>query len=343
MFQRITYIIFYCLLSIGIQAQDFQTIPITLNKGEQYQVQYLNHTTKKQGRKVIRRDYVVFHLQTQTDKDSVLKSTFSQEPQVKEISIEESRYINEGFLQEMLLMMHIGDSATFLIDEQMLFDALKKTRPKFIKYGSQLKYIIKILKVQTAEQADNDKKEIIFQQRKAEEKLITQVVAKNKIPAKRTYSGIYYYLENEGEGDFAKKDDVVSVRYTGRFLDGKVFGSSDDDGRMFEFPVACGFAIKGFDEVLLLMKKGAKGVFIMPSYLCYGTEGWTGWIPPDAPLIFEIEFIDVIIKKLIIEKKGDVMAEERKKEKKKEKSEEERLKEMEKDVRKKTINVGGNR
>jgi FKBP-type peptidyl-prolyl cis-trans isomerase FkpA len=291
----------------------YQSLSVNAN-GIFYEVQYVIHKKqKKDARKVLRRDFVTFHLETRTEKDSVLKSTFkTQEPIVKEISIEEYKYSDKGFMEDMLLKLQVGDSATFLVDSESLFEAIKRPRPAFIQQGSKVKYIVKVLKAQNDVEVNADEQGVLFKKKKVDEKIIAEYVAKNMQGAKKTYSGIWYNIHQQGEGDFAVIDDVVAIEYTGKFLDGKVFNSSERDGRLLEFPVGAGFVIKGLDEVMLLMKKGAKATFVIPSYLAYSEEGLGDKIPSNSPLIFEIQFIDIVVHKIIIEKKGDVTSDPKK-------------------------------
>jgi FKBP-type peptidyl-prolyl cis-trans isomerase len=86
--------------------------------------------------------------------------------------------------------------------------------------------------------------------------------------------------------------DEVAVRYTGRFLDGRVFDSSDRHGGMLTFRVGMGDVIKGWDEALLGMKKGEKRTLIVPYWLAYGDAGNPPMIPPKATLVFDVEMVD---------------------------------------------------
>ena len=49
----------------------------------------------------------------------------------------------------------------------------------------------------------------------------------------------------------------------------------------------------GWKKALPLLKSGGSGIFIIPSNLCYGEEGFGDLIPPNAVLKFEIELIAV--------------------------------------------------
>lgn len=319
------------------QAQDtYNSMTVSAN-GNYYTIRYKINDDQL-GRDIALEDYVKFHLVTTTEEDSVLKSSYREKPFVKQISTDKPRYVNQGFIQEMLLKLKEGDSATFLVNADDLFEAIKKPRPPFIKSGSNLKYIFKVLEIQNAEEVKQDKRQVVYEQKKLDEEPIAQYVAKNLPDAKKTYSGIWYKIHYQGEGDFATENDVVAIRYTGKLLDGTVFNSSDREGRLFEFPVNQGFVIKGLDEAILLLKQGAKATFIIPSYLAYGKQGVPNAIPPHAPLRFEVEFIDIVSRKIIIENKGQLKRQEKIKGPKT-LSQEERLKQIEKDVKKKSTNI----
>ena len=106
-----------------------------------------------------------------------------------------------------------------------------------------------------------------------------------------TASGLQYVIEKEGTGKSPKATDNVTVHYTGRLLDGKVFDSSVSRGEPATFPL--NRVIPGWTECLQLMKEGAKYVFFIPSDLAYGAQGAGRDIPPHSTLIFEVELIKV--------------------------------------------------
>jgi FKBP-type peptidyl-prolyl cis-trans isomerase FkpA len=97
-----------------------------------------------------------------------------------------------------------------------------------------------------------------------------------------------------GSGAAVKSGDKVKVHYTGTLLDGTKFDSSLDRGDPFEFTVGTGSVIKGWDEGVVGMKKGGKRKLTIPSDKAYGKRGSPPKIPPDAPLAFEIELIEIV-------------------------------------------------
>jgi FKBP-type peptidyl-prolyl cis-trans isomerase FkpA len=98
-----------------------------------------------------------------------------------------------------------------------------------------------------------------------------------------------------GEGPEAKTGDEVKVHYTGRLLKtGLKFDSSLDKGDPFTFKLGEGGVIKGWDKGVPGMKVGGKRKLTIPSDLAYGKAGSPPKIPADAPLVFDIELLEVV-------------------------------------------------
>lgn len=119
-------------------------------------------------------------------------------------------------------------------------------------------------------------------------------LADNKVKdgVKTTASGLQYVVLKEGKGDVPTATSRVKVHYHGTLTDGTVFDSSVDRGEPTEFGV--NQVIKGWTEGLQLMKPGAKFKFFIPQDLAYGaTPRPGGKIKPFAPLVFEVELLEV--------------------------------------------------
>ena len=108
---------------------------------------------------------------------------------------------------------------------------------------------------------------------------------------KETKSGLKYIILKKGDGLKPSTGDLVKVHYEGQLLDQTVFDSSYKRNQPIEFKVGEGQVIPGWDEGIMLLNKGDKARFIIPSNLAYGSSGAGGVIPPNATLIFEVELI----------------------------------------------------
>ena len=105
-------------------------------------------------------------------------------------------------------------------------------------------------------------------------------------------SGLQYKVIKEGSGDSPKPTDEVSVKYTGRLLDGTVFDSTDNrGGEPAKFRLNA--VIPGWTEGMQKMKEGAIYELYIPAELAYGERGRPG-IPPNSVLLFNVELLDVI-------------------------------------------------
>jgi FKBP-type peptidyl-prolyl cis-trans isomerase len=106
-------------------------------------------------------------------------------------------------------------------------------------------------------------------------------------------SGLRYKDTLEGNGQEAKKGDVLEVLYTGTLkADGKKFDSTDGRGP-FRFVLGNGEVIKGWDEGVAGMKVGGKRKLWIPAALGYGPRG-TGAIPANSDLVFEVELMGIV-------------------------------------------------
>ena len=105
-----------------------------------------------------------------------------------------------------------------------------------------------------------------------------------------TESGLQYLVVKEGSGKKPGPNDVVTVHYTSRLIDGTVFDSSVERGEPATFAV--GQVIAGWVEGLQLMSEGAAYRLFIPSELAYGEHG-TGPIQPNSALIFDVQLIKV--------------------------------------------------
>ncbi len=109
---------------------------------------------------------------------------------------------------------------------------------------------------------------------------------------KKSDSGLYYEIIEEGEETTAGPEDTVKLNYEGSLPDGTVFDSSFQRGQPATFPVAG--VVPGFGEGVQLVGAGGKVKLYIPPQLGYGERPPPGSrIPPNSVLIFDVELLEV--------------------------------------------------
>lgn len=110
---------------------------------------------------------------------------------------------------------------------------------------------------------------------------------------KTTASGLQYVVKKEGDGKSPTINDIVSVKYTGKLIDGTVFDSTEQNngGEPVTFPLAG--VVKGWQEGLQLMKEGSEYTLFLPAALAYGEQP-VGDIPANSTLVFDVELLKVM-------------------------------------------------
>jgi FK506-binding protein 1 len=87
--------------------------------------------------------------------------------------------------------------------------------------------------------------------------------------------------------------DRLSMHYKGTLAsNGNQFDSSYDRGKPFQFKIAKGEVIRGWDDGVMQMSLGEKAKLLITSDFGYGAEG-IGPIPPHADLVFEVELLKI--------------------------------------------------
>lgn len=97
---------------------------------------------------------------------------------------------------------------------------------------------------------------------------------------------LQYIILNQGTGPTVEAHATPSINYVGKYIDGTVFGSSEEAGGPINIPLDQ--TIPGFSKGIQGMKEGEKRrLFVHPS-MGYGTMGH---LPPNSLLIFDIEVV----------------------------------------------------
>ena len=125
---------------------------------------------------------------------------------------------------------------------------------------------------------------------KVDKEIIEKYISDHNLNAQSTSSGLYYVIEDEGNGARPTSSSSVNVIYKGYLTNGNVFDESGPFGSSFKLSQV----IKGWQQGIPLFKEGGKGILLIPSDLAYGSNAPGGGIPAHAVLIFDIELTAVL-------------------------------------------------
>ena len=114
---------------------------------------------------------------------------------------------------------------------------------------------------------------------------------KKKDGVKTLEDGLQYKVIEKGDGPQPDANDSVTVRYTGKLIDGTVFDSSEERGKPVTFPVNA--VIPGWTEALQMMHAGGQYKLFIPPDLAYGERGAGAKIGPNETLIFDVTLVSV--------------------------------------------------
>lgn len=132
--------------------------------------------------------------------------------------------------------------------------------------------------------------EIVIDYEKLDDELIRNYLTENNITATKTNSGLYYYIEKEGNGNYPNQNSNVTTYLKGYFLDDKVFSGSDTT----EIDLNLSLTIDGFKEGVTYIKEGGKGTIFIPSGLGYKENGNPfADIPPNTILVYDVELLKI--------------------------------------------------
>jgi FKBP-type peptidyl-prolyl cis-trans isomerase FkpA len=136
-------------------------------------------------------------------------------------------------------------------------------------------------------------------QLKADDKILSDYIAAHKLTAVKAPWGTFVALTNPGTGENLNDSSIAVVNYTGKTLVDSVFDSNTDPKFGHKQPInvdlaQIGSVILGWTDGLKQMKKGSKGMLLIPSSLAYGKNGQGDKIKSNENLIFDVEVIDVL-------------------------------------------------
>lgn len=257
-------------------------------------------------------EFLLYNFEVTTENDSVIFTT-TEEPFPATLQINDSMPVNNG-MDEIFLNLRKGDSIALESTVKLVFG---ENYPPFLQPEDIVKvrigafeimdeeaiqtYYEKVMAAEEGKRVERAKERLV-----EEAKIIQNYVDEKGFDAKKTDSGLFYVIEREGTGEPVTAGSTLKVDYAGYLLDGTLFDTSIEaiakekdvynqgrDYAPFDLVVGVGEVIQGWDEGLMLLKKGSKAKLIIPSPLAYGERGGGALIPANSILVFDVEIHDV--------------------------------------------------
>jgi FKBP-type peptidyl-prolyl cis-trans isomerase FkpA len=279
-----------------------------------------NVVRKGDGVKVDSGKYLVMNFLFKDGKDSVWNDTNkSGLPAV----IQNQGNSPEGdVVLEVVKMMTKGDSVTFKIPAKKLFEkTFRQPVPAFVDTASMFTFLIGLKDVLNKEQMDKLQSDLVAKQNEKMMKERNTQLAKDtvaiddhlkaqNITALKTKSGLRYIVTKEGKGENVKPGQKAKINYAGTLLNGRLFDTNmvakarenntySEGGRYNPLEVVVGYrqVIEGWEEAMQLMNKGCKMTVWIPSPMAYGNQKRSEDILENSILVFDMEMVDIEIKK----------------------------------------------
>ena len=272
-------LVFLFVISVSLISCNKESEVTTLESGLQFMDDSLGT-----GREAKDGDLVSIHFKgwmVPKDTASELFSDWSTDQAKNMLSLGDSKMRNQpikfvlnsnSFIKgtdEGIVGMKTGGTRTMIIPSKLAYG---EAGVGFIPPNTDLKVVIELLEVK--------------------DKIVADMWKVDSTLFKTTASGLKYAIINKGDGPVVEANKVVTVHYSGFLQDGTLFDSSVERDEPIMFVVGQGQVIPGWDEGMLLLKKGDKARFIIPPQLAYG-ETQLEKIPANSTLIFDTEVIDI--------------------------------------------------
>jgi len=236
-------------------------------------------------------DYVTANIAYLTMNDSVF---FSRIVKFKVI-----QPVFPGSIDKCLTLMCKQDSAQFIISSVDFFEkTLEYALPDYMNADGKMKVFVRLMDIQTPEEYEREKEAFLHwieDLGEYEKVLLKQYIREAKIDIPPMENGIYYIVQQTGNGPAVAYGDTVLIHYEGHFLNGKYFDSTRQRNEPLQFVYGQQWqVIGGLEKAIGKMQEGDKALVIIPSEQAFGVEGSVqGIVPPFTPVVFEIELINV--------------------------------------------------
>ncbi len=121
---------------------------------------------------------------------------------------------------------------------------------------------------------------------------LEKFIKENYPKAKKAEKGLYYLIEEKGNGSKPKEGDYVVLEFEGKRLDGTLFDKSEVEP--FVFQLGHRQVIKGWDMLIPRFPIDTKvKIFLAPEF-AYAKVGAGKLVPPNTPVMFDLHILEIL-------------------------------------------------
>jgi FKBP-type peptidyl-prolyl cis-trans isomerase FkpA len=242
-------------------------------------------------------DMIICHYDIRNEADSSIYSTYRDLKNPDQIELQSPRH--KGDIFAALSMMSVGDSMAFEISADSFYRVTRKEEqlPPMVRPGSYLTFTIKVMEIY------NQQEFTVYKNKMRYELLVKEVNSIDSFFEARDWNGrllnpekgVRYYLTQETNGKKINTGSVVHFHFIGTVLTtGSEFVNSYFAGKPATFRVGdYGSKPEVMHDILMEMREGEKGVFVVPFDWGYGSGGLQNIVPPYATIMYEINVLSV--------------------------------------------------
>ena len=255
---------------------------------------YFIETKKGSGKKVSEGLIIVINYTLKFTNGDILFSTLTTG---ETIDFEYGTQFDTKGFNKGIGQMRKGGKATLIVPSSLAFGATGAAGGRVEPY-TPLIYEIEVVDIRDKAEFEKEKAAKAEAKNAAlaqeEQSAIVKYLSDNEIDVSPTESGLYYIETMTGDGEMPISGDKVKVHYTLTTLTNDTIDSSLKRNQPLEFTIDQPGIIKGWHEAIKYMRVGGKAIWLIPSKLGYGPAGRPPMIQPFTPLLFDVEFIEIV-------------------------------------------------
>jgi len=251
---------------------------------------YKFHTESNDTQVVRLNDILKVHLNYKKGDSSFNKSAINQPIDIKMM---EQTYPGDIF--DGLKMMHIGDSATFILKAKDFFEKTVGSKlPEFLDTNDVFFLDVKMDTIISSIELARKTKELNAKLKEAEPQKLQSFLEENSMDESHLVDGVYLKHINKGDGKKIENGKHAEIHFKVKVVGEEWFDNTRIKNEPYTYLVGTGRFTEGFDKAILNMKVGGKALTLIPSSLAFGEQGFEDMIPPYSPIAFEIEIVKLL-------------------------------------------------